>query len=78
MKRINIVLEEWQYKYLKDRANREEKSISSIIRELVTRVATSFGKGSKRDPIYDIVGLARGKGKGAARRHDEILYGRKK
>ena len=78
MKRTNIVLEEWQYQYLKDRARREEKSISSIIRELITWDAAPFMKGRKRNPIFDIVGLARGRGKGAARRHDEILYARKK
>ena len=70
MKRTNIVLEEAQYQYLKDRAEREGKSMSALVRELIEASICA----SKEDSIFKIIGMGRGKGRGAARRHDKILY----
>jgi predicted DNA-binding protein len=74
MKRTNLVLEEVQYQYLKDRAEHEGKSISALVRELIEAAICPSEDSFKNDPIFKIVGIARGKGRGAARHHDEILY----
>ncbi|GBC75921.1 hypothetical protein HRbin07_00113 [bacterium HR07] len=74
MKRVNIVLEEWQYQYLKDRAEREGKSISALVRDLVAILTTPPREGLKSDPIFKIVGIAKGRRRYVSRHHDEILY----
>jgi hypothetical protein len=74
MKRTNIVLEEAQYQYLKDRAQREGKSMSALVRELIETSICASKEDIKDDPIFKIIGMGRGRGRGAARRHDEILY----
>ncbi len=76
MKRTNIVLEEAQYQYLKDRAERERKSksISAIVRELIEAAMRPSQESIKDDSIFKIVGMAKGKGRDIARRNDEILY----
>jgi plasmid stability protein len=73
MRRTNVVLEEWQYQYLKERAAREGKSLSALIRELIEAAVRPEGN-IKDDPIFEIVGMAEGTGRDIARRHDEILY----
>ena len=75
MKRTNIVLEEWQYQYLRDRAARERKSLSALIRDLVQISATPTRTRAGRDSVLSIIGI--GPGRGSARRHDEILYRRR-
>jgi len=75
MKRTNIVLEEWQHQYLRDRAARERKSLSALIRDLIRAAAAPpHGQGG-RDPVLSIIGMA--SGRGGARRHDEALYRRR-
>ena len=74
MRRTNVVLEEWQYQYLKERAAREGKSMSALLRELI-EAAIRPGKGSiQDDPIFEIVGMFRGGRKDVAEKHDEYLY----
>ncbi len=75
MRRTNIVLEEWQYQYLRDRAARERKSLSALIRGLVQISITPPRARAGRDSISSIIGI--GEGRGGARRHDEILYRRR-
>jgi hypothetical protein len=75
MKRTNIVLEEWQYQYLRDRAERERKSLSALIRDLVEGAATPPRTRAGRDSLLSIIGI--GRGRGAGRHHDEVLYRRR-
>ncbi len=71
MRQTNISLEEWQYNHVKELAEREGKSISQIIRELILEL----GEGEiEKDPIFEIIGMGRGEGSGVAREHDKILY----
>ena len=71
MRQTNISLEEWQYHHVKELAEREGKSISQIIRELILEL----GEGEiEKDPIFEIIGMGRGEGSGVAREHDKILY----
>ena len=74
MRQTNISLEEWQYFHVKELAEREGKSISQIIRELID-ARSELGEGEiEKDPIFDIIAMGRGEGGGVAREHDEILY----
>ena len=75
MRRTNIVLEEWQHQYLRDRAAREKKSLSALIRDLIQAAAAPPRDRAGRDPVLSIIGIGRGRGR--ARRHDEVLYRRR-
>lgn len=75
MKQTNISLEESQYQRVKDLAEREGKSISQIIRELIDESFHLEGEDRKKDPIFDVIGMGHGEGKPAAKDHDEVLYG---
>ncbi len=76
MKRTNIVLEEAQYQYLKGRAEREGKSMSALIRELIEAVMRPQPRSAKDDPIFGIVGMFKGKKskRDICQQHDEIIY----
>lgn len=74
MRQTNISLEEWQYQQLKELAEREGKSISQLIRELIKEKFKLEEDEIERDPIFEIIGMGRGEGTGVAQEHDEILY----
>lgn len=74
MRQTSISLEEWQYQQLKELAAREGKSISRLIRELIEEKLKLEEDEIEKDPIFEIVGLGRGKGVGVAKEHDKILY----
>lgn len=73
MHRTQVMLDDWQYEQLKAAAERQGRSISSLVRDAVTRLL----KGSPRraaTKLAEIGGLgadARGRG----RNHDSIVYG---
>jgi hypothetical protein len=76
MHRTQIQLDDWQYQILKTKAEREGKSLSSLVREAVT---VYLGKGRRRRPgagLTDIEGIGEDPGV-AGRDHDRILYGAK-
>jgi hypothetical protein len=75
MKRTNIVVEQWQYDYLRDRAAREKKSLSAVVRDLVRVAALPTGSRRGHDPVLSIIGI--GRGLGSTRHHDDILYRRR-
>ena len=75
MKQTNISLEERQYQRVKDLAEREGKSISQIIRELIEESFQLKGEERKEDPIFDVIGMGHGEGELVSRDHDEVLYG---
>lgn len=73
MRRIQLLLEQWQYEALRTRAQREGRSVSHLVREIVTRsLAPALGR--RR------LGGIEGVGEDAAnygRDHDRFLYGAK-
>ena len=74
--RTQISLEDWQYHMLLDESRKTKKSLSQIIRDLVSE---KFSRGrKKKDSIFDIIGIAEGKDPNVARDHDKYLYGTKK
>lgn len=74
MRQTNINLEEWQYHHVKELAEREGKSISQIIRELIDALFELREGEIEKDPIFEIIGMGRGESSGVAREHDKFLY----
>lgn len=75
MHRSQILLEEWQYQYLSDEASRQDKSISQLVRELLTdwiearRVQTW-----EDDPFFDLIGMVSSGDGRVAEEHDNYIY----
>jgi hypothetical protein len=75
MHRSQILLEEWQYQYLRDEARREGKSISQIVRELITeRMESRRGEALQDDPFFDIIGMVSSGDGRVAEEHDKYIY----
>src|SRR5688572_21440824 len=72
MHRTQILLEDWQYEKLQERARREGRAMGELVREAVTGYFTQ--PAGEEDSILSIIGLGRGDGSGAGRAHDEHLY----
>jgi hypothetical protein len=73
MHRTQILLDPWQYEQLKAAAEREGRSISSLVRDAVTL----FLKGSPRKTatkLADIGGIG-ADGEVRGRDHDAVLHG---
>ncbi len=73
MQRTQLLLEEWQHLQLKTMAEREGRSLSDLVREILTRHLQAKRSRSHR-------GLAAIEGAGAdsrasGRDHDRFLYG---
>ncbi len=74
MHRSQIMLRETQYRFLVDEAQRTGQSISSILRELIDRRMQSQRQSSlERDPLWDMVGIARGGPDKVSEDHDRYL-----
>jgi len=75
----NIRLSEDLLKVLKYRAIEEKKSVNQIIREAIEMSLAAAPQTEERpkDPLEDIIGIARSGIKDASSKHDRYLYGRK-
>lgn len=76
MHRTQILLEDWQYEALKARAQREGRSLSDLLREIVTSQI-----GRRRRPATSRLAQIEGLGsdpKASGREHDRFLYGEKR
>jgi plasmid stability protein len=75
----NIRLPEDLLKALKYRAIEEKKSVNQLIREAIemSLAAAPQTKERQRDPLEDVIGIARSGIKDASSKHDRYLYGRK-
>ncbi len=76
--RTQISLEDWQYQILRDISRRKRKSLSSIIRDLVTEKFSAKASEQAKDPLWDIIGMGAGDGSSVAREHDRHLYKKKR
>lgn len=75
MHRSQILLEEWQYQYLSDKARREGKSISQIVRELIAERIESRRAGTLGDdPFFRIIGMVSSGDGHIAEEHDKYIY----
>lgn len=74
--RTQISLDDWQYQVLLDQSRKTRKSLSALIRELITEKFASTGV-AENDPVYSIVAIGASGRKHTARDHDAVLYGKK-
>ncbi len=76
MKRVQIILEEWQHAWLHQEADRQSINVSALLRQLVTETierqqATSLAD----DPLWGIIGMAEGPADGVNSENlDQFLY----
>ena len=76
--RTQISLDDWQYQTLLDLSRKTKKSLSALIREMITeKFAPKDGVVAENDPVYSIVGIGSSGQKHTARDHDAVLYGKK-
>ncbi|MBI4378632.1 MAG: hypothetical protein HY578_05990 [Nitrospinae bacterium] len=76
--RTQISLEDWQYQILMEISKKTQKSLSSIIRELISEKLSRQTVKTEEDPIWGIIGLGTGDGSSVAREHDRFLYAKGK
>ncbi|MFQ5667879.1 MAG: hypothetical protein ACE5I7_15810 [Candidatus Binatia bacterium] len=75
MHRAQILLEEWQYEALKSVSEQKGRSVSDLVREILTRHLRASGRRAK-DPLSRIEGAANDAA-AYGRTHDEVLYSKK-
>lgn len=76
--RTQVSIEEWQYQKLIEASRTKKKSISNIIRDLITEKYSKQPDRRNPDPIFAIVGTGAGNGDAIAKEHDKFLYGKSK
>ena len=74
MHRTQVIIEQWQYEYLKSASEEKGKSISELIREMIT---SSIDKDSPSGSLSLICGLGEDHD-GFGKDHDKLLYGKVK
>jgi predicted DNA-binding ribbon-helix-helix protein len=74
MHRTQISLEEQQYHHLKQYAQKSNRSISAVIRELLDKHLPATQKPSPQNALLALKGIASGQGKTAGRNHNDVLY----
>ncbi len=72
--RTQISLEDWQYQTLLNLSKKTKKSLSSIIRELISEKFSMERMEVQKDSIFDVIGIGAGDGSSVAREHDRFLY----
>jgi len=55
MRRLQVVVEEWQYEVLRAIAARQGKSISAVLRQII---ADKVSETSGKDPLLEVAGIA--------------------
>ncbi|NOZ69887.1 MAG: hypothetical protein GXP46_11760 [Deferribacteres bacterium] len=76
--RTQILLEDWQYQMLLDESRKTKKSLSKIIRDMMSEKFKEQIAKSGADPLFEIIGIGSGDGSAVAREHDNFLYGKRK
>ena len=76
--RTQISLDDWQYQMLLDLSRKTRKSLSALIREMITEKFAATSGVAEHDPVYSIIGIGGSGRKHTARDHDAVLYGKKR
>jgi hypothetical protein len=71
MRRTQIILEDWQYENLKTISQEKGKSLSAVIREMVT---TCIEEDTPRGTLDSICALGED-ATGSGKDHDKLIYG---
>lgn len=76
MKRVQLILEEWQHEWLNDEAEKVSTSMSALLRQLLTEAIESRQSTDLADdPLWGIIGLAEGPDDGISSENlDEYMY----
>lgn len=76
MKRVQIILEEWQHNWLNTEATRQAVSMSALLRQLLTEgIERRQTQGWADDPLWGIIGLGEGPDDGITSENlDQFLY----
>ena len=75
--RTQISLDDWQYQLLLELSRKKKKSLSALIREMISEKFTAKPEDIREDPVFGIVGIGKSGNKRTARHHDAILYGKR-
>jgi len=75
--RTQISLDDWQYQLLLEVSQKTKKSLSSLIRDLITERFTTKPADVSTDPVFQIMAIGKSGHKNTARKHDAVLYGKK-
>lgn len=73
MQRTQILLDEWQYETLKAQAERQGRSMSELLREMLDSALARDGAGDRGLLLDDIRGIGEDR-TARGRNHDEFLY----
>ena len=76
MKRVQIILEEWQHQWLSAEAERQSSSMSALLRQILTEgIERRQAENWADDPLWGIIGLAEGPNDGITSENlDEFIY----
>ncbi|MBN1993139.1 MAG: hypothetical protein JW953_10580 [Anaerolineae bacterium] len=76
MKRVQIILEEWQHQWLSTEAQRQNESMSALLRQILTEgIERRRAEDWTDDPLWGIIGLAEGPNDGITSENlDEFIY----
>lgn len=74
MHRTQLLLEEWQYEALRTRAEREGRSLSALVREILRISLASPPPDYRRGRLAEIEGIGEDKAT-YGEDHDHYLYG---
>lgn len=74
MQRIQILLDDWQYEALKARAQREGRSMSELLRQILD---VHLGKSTARTARLADIRAVGEDGTARGRDHDHFLYGKR-
>jgi len=76
MQRTQILLDDWQYEALKAQAERQGRSMSELLREMLDSALAKDRARGRRPALDDIRGIGQDRA-ARGRNHDEFLYGRR-
>jgi len=76
MKRVQIILEEWQHEWLLGESQRQSMTMSALLRELITAAIEQRQAATLADdPLWGIIGIGAGPGDGITSENlDAFLY----
>lgn len=76
MKRVQMILEEWQHQWLAHEAKRRGVSMSALLRELISQgIEARQTQEMNDDPLWGIIGMAAGPKDGVTSETlDQIIY----
>lgn len=76
MKRVQMILEEWQHEWLSEEAERQSTTMSALLRDLITAAIEQKQAATLADdPLWGIIGIGAGPDDGVTSENlDTFLY----